>query len=322
MDLARDRSQLKCVELLIGRDEREIGVLRDTPRATLRRIERPGLGDDVLRAAPLPGLGIAIPAHDVALAIDDRAVGVHDREHGNAGRSDETRRPALPGELRGRAMARRGRAAGAVRALRKTARAQRARRGAAELLVRVDRVLTPAVVEDDRALHERDVHPLRRVPTLGEELGGHAGRRLEPVERTAGEADRVRDVQVLAVDPRRPAAHVDVQRGDLREVEHGAAGRALRVFGDADLEPREVHVEPALRVDLGDRRRMNGVVARLRHYAPSESRTARSVAMRTATDASISAVSIALVCARSVADASRITCEWPEIDSVLTGKPM
>ena len=69
MDLARDRSQLKRVELLIGRDEREIGVLRDTPRATLRRIERPGLGDDVLRAAPLPGLGIAIPAHDVALAI-------------------------------------------------------------------------------------------------------------------------------------------------------------------------------------------------------------------------------------------------------------
>src|SRR5713101_4997514 len=99
-------------------------------------------------------------------------------------------------------------------------------------------------------------------------------------------------------------------------MEDRAARRPFGVFGHADLEAREVDVEPALRVDLGARRRVEGVIAL--HQAASESRIARSVAMRTATDASISAVSIALVCARSVADASRMTCEWPEIGSVET----
>src|SRR5438034_9777412 len=98
MDLARHGSQLERVELLIGGDEREIGVLGDAACAALRRIERAGLRDDVLSAAPLPGLGIAVPTNHVALAVDDRAVRVDDGEHGDARRADLPRRPALPGE--------------------------------------------------------------------------------------------------------------------------------------------------------------------------------------------------------------------------------
>ncbi len=45
-------------------------------------------------------------------------------------------------------------------------------------------------------------------------------------------------------------------------------------------------------------------------------------AIRTAAAARISAVIIALRCARSVADDSRMTCEWPGIDFSLTGNPM
>src|SRR4029079_19046744 len=135
------------------------------------------------------------------------------------------------------------RAARADRAHREPPRPERAHRSATKVLVWIDRVVAPAVVEDVRAGHERDAHPLRGVAALREQLSGHAGRRLEPVERAAGEADRVDDSEVLAVDSGRSTTDVDLHRSDLRKVEHGAARGPLGVLGRADLETREVELE-------------------------------------------------------------------------------
>src|SRR5439155_19664006 len=172
--------------------------------------------------------------------------------------------------------------------------------------------------------HELDVVPLRRVALAREELRRDTGRGLEPVARAAREAHRVDHRKAVADHARRSAAHVDVQGDGLSEREDGAARRALLVLGDTYLKAREVDVEPALRVDLCHRLGVRGVVRgpRTSAHAVSEARMALSVAMRTATVASISAVSMALLCARSVADAWRMACECAEIDSVLTGKPM
>src|SRR5207244_192179 len=88
----------------------------------------------------------------------------------------------------------------------------------------------------------------------------------------------------------------------------------LRVAVDATRERHEVAAE-AIQVAHGSR----GPCPR----GPppfSDSRSARSVATRTAAAPIASAVMSALRCARSVTQASRIASEWPAIGVVVTGK--
>src|SRR5205823_9973439 len=114
-----------------------------------------------------------------------------------------------------------------------------------------------APVEDDRARDERDLEPVGAVVAAREQLGRYSGRRLEPVERAACEADRIDELDPGAADGRRAAANVRRARDRAaREVEDRAAGRALLVLRDADLEPRKVEaqlrpVEARVRNELG-----------------------------------------------------------------------
>src|SRR5438309_11729193 len=84
---------------------------------------------------------------------------------------------------------------------------------------------------------------------------------------------------------------------------------------------------PGLAV-IGDTCRPGNDACREKHrpaqplHARSVARRPASVAIRTAAAARISAVIIALRCARSVADDSRMTCECPGIERSLTGNPM
>ena len=210
MHLARDRAQLPVVELLIGGDEREVGVLRDDATAEGGWVIRAGLSDDVLATPSLAGRAVAVAANDVAVPIHDRAVGVDHREDRDACRTDGARRAALPGDLSGLAVPGRREATRAVRPEREARGSKGADRGAAKLLVRIDRVRTTAVVEDDPAGHELDVVPLRRVRLTREELRSDTRRGLEPVDRSAGEADRIDDRIAVADDAGRATADVDV----------------------------------------------------------------------------------------------------------------
>src|SRR5207237_1791765 len=127
-------------------------------------------------------------------------------------------------------------------AQRESARPHRADRGAAELFVPINGIRSRPEVEDDRAGHERDVHPLRRVAARLEELRGNAGRCLESVKGSAGEADRVDRVEMLPVHARRASTDVDRKRCHLRKMEHRAAGWAFLVLSDPYLESREVEL--------------------------------------------------------------------------------
>src|SRR5438094_2464696 len=89
--------------------------------------------------------------------------------------------PPWPASSAPSPVARGRRSPGAARSEREPPRAHRADGGATELLVRVDRVLPNAVVEEDRARYEGDVDPLRRVPANLEHLGRDAGRGFQAV---------------------------------------------------------------------------------------------------------------------------------------------
>src|SRR5207245_4073577 len=201
----------------------------------------------------------------------DAAIGVHDAEREDLRGSGLAVRAALPGELRTRAVARSRRAPGPASTEEEPARPHCVDRGSAELLVRIGRVPARAVVEDDAAGHEGDVHPARRVAAPLEELRSDAGRSLEPIERTAGEADRVYRIQVLPVHAGRSAAHVDRQRRDLRQVKDGAACRTFVVLGDTDLETRKVELEHAALGELRPRYEPSLVVRRLRSHSGTTS---------------------------------------------------
>src|SRR5207245_9141280 len=97
------------------------------------------------------GLWIAVPAHDVSRAVDDRAIGVHNGEDRDPCGSDLTERTALSRELRRGPVTRSHGASGAVRPEREAAGLDGTHGGAAEILVRIDRIRAAAEIEDDRA---------------------------------------------------------------------------------------------------------------------------------------------------------------------------
>ena len=200
-----DRTQLQRIEMLVRHDERE----RRVPRTGLGRwVVRACRGDDLRGVLP-PALRIAVAAHDLPGTIDDPAVRVHDGEDRHACLADDAERGALSRELSRFAVPRGRGAARAVCAQREHAGPQSSDRGAAELFVRIYRVLAAAVVEDDRAGHERDLEPLRRVAGQREELGSDPARGLETVCRATREADRVDLREVGLGDSRFSAAYVD-----------------------------------------------------------------------------------------------------------------
>src|SRR5438093_1722721 len=271
-----DRTQLQRIETLVRHDERE----RRVPRTRLGRwVVRACRGDDLRGVVP-PALRIAVAAHDLPGPIDDPAVRVHDGEDRHACLADDAERGALSRELSRFAVPRGRGAARAVCAQREHAGPQSSDRGAAELFVRIYRVLAAAVVEDDRAGDERDLVPFRGVPALREQLRRHTGRCLEPATAYARKTDRVRDREVLPIDARRATAHIDLHRCVTREVEHGAARWAFGVFGDTDLETWEVELEHALRADVGARYGMELIVADQRTLTVSRSADRTGTARR------------------------------------------
>jgi len=141
MDLPSDGLKLQAVELLVRDDERKSRVRR-------RR-------DSSLHRAS------GLSADDLAGAVEDAAVRVHDDEREDLRRSGLAVRAALPGELGTGPVARRRRASRAACAQREPPRPHRADGGTPKLLVGIDRIRAPAVIEEDRAGHERDVRPLR-----------------------------------------------------------------------------------------------------------------------------------------------------------------
>ena len=201
-------------------------------------------------------------ADDVAVAVEDRADRVHDREDRDPRLSDLPERGALAAGSPSRVVENLpdgGRAAGAVRSEREDALARRTQGRSPELLVRIDRVVARPPVEDDRAGDDRDVHPAGVVLAPREQLGGNAGGRLQSVQRPARQADRRHQLVARAADPWRAAADVDRSCRALRKVEDGTAGRALVVLGDADLETGEIELENRP-VQLGSRSELGRVV--------------------------------------------------------------
>src|SRR5204863_2950411 len=98
---------------------------------------------------------------------------------------------------------------------------------AAELLVRIDRVVATTPVVDDRTGDERDVQPPRPVVAPGEQFRVDSRDGLESVDRAACERDRV-DVGICVTGrSRRASANVRRTVGTVREAADGAACRAL-----------------------------------------------------------------------------------------------
>src|SRR5439155_12536543 len=238
MHLRAELAQRTRVERLVRHDDGQ----RRVPGRRLREslLERSG------ERRPRPRLRLVEPTNDLAAPVDDGSVGVHDREDRDSRAADEPERrplarrlPALEAER----LSDRRRAPGAARPARKDARPRVPERTPAELLVRVDRVRAPSEVEDDRPVDDGDVVPGGAPAAAFEELRLHAARGFETVRGAAREADRVGDPG-RADHPRRAAADVvhDLDAA-AREVEDRAAGRALLVLGDPDLEAREVELE-------------------------------------------------------------------------------
>ena len=259
MHLPSEGAEQALVETLVGDHDGQ----RRAPR---RRSHREPGGQALLHGGnertPMSGSRVEMAAHDVAAAVDDRADGVDDGEDRDLRLADPAERGALARRLAfcvlERLAHRRG-APGSALSEREAARPRGLQRRAPECLVRVDGVVAPTPVEDDRAGHERDVEPTRAVAAAREELGRDAGRRLEPVERAAGEADRVHPFVARARRPGRAAADVDGAGGPVRKVEDRAPRRALVVLGDADLQTSQVELERGAG-ELGARAELQRVV--------------------------------------------------------------
>src|SRR5262245_48101637 len=96
MHLAPERAEQPRVEPLVRRDDRE-------RRVPGRRVDRDAGREALLYArdeqAAHAGRRVEVPAHDRAVAVDDRADGVHDREDRDARVADPAERGALAGGL-------------------------------------------------------------------------------------------------------------------------------------------------------------------------------------------------------------------------------
>ena len=188
--------------------------------------------------SPVPGMAIA--AHDVARAVEHDPEGVHDDEDRDLGRADLAERRALArgfAALDAEDAPAIGEAPGPARAQREPTRDRRERRGSAQRVIGMDRVVAPPVVVDDGAAAHRVFAdgPAALCPQRRE----HPAGRLEAGQRPAREADRVAAF-VVADGARAPAAHVDRRCHALREHEGCAAGRAFVVLRHADAQRREI----------------------------------------------------------------------------------
>src|SRR5207244_6307000 len=105
---------------------------------------------------------VVVAAHDASAAIDDGADRVHDGENRQLRRADRPERAALPaglGLFEAERLADRRRPSRPAAAERKASLPSGPERSAAELLVRIDRVVATAPVEDDRTGDSGDRHP-------------------------------------------------------------------------------------------------------------------------------------------------------------------
>jgi hypothetical protein len=189
--LASQLAQRAAVELLIGDHHRE-------RRVPGRRMDRQARRQPLLHAwnerAAEAGRAVEVATDDLTVAVDDRTHGVDDREDADLRRPQRAVGAALAGRLALLVLERLpdgGRPAGTARPEREDAQLGRPERRSPERLVGVNGVIARAVVEDDRSRDEGDLHPAGRMTALREELGRDAGRRLEPIQRAAREADRV-----------------------------------------------------------------------------------------------------------------------------------